>query len=590
MKRHYFEKTHFEDLYIYSLKQGALLMNYIIGFVILILAFIIASYFFKKKRFKDLDKMEEWKIRLMNSPVTDELSKVKQLNMTGETEEMFENWRNEWDEIVTVLLPEIEEMLFDAEEHIDKYRFSQSKKVQKEIMTKLEAIETDIKRIIDELNDLVGSEEKNRLEVEELQKQYRAVKKQLLAHRHYYGKASDTLETMIEGMVELFSAYEEATTNGNYLHARELVLKMSVTIKDLEYRMKRIPDLFIECNNSIADQLSEIKEGYEEMLEQGYILQHINFPEVAEEIETQLNTYKECLNQADIEEVERGLIEIKDSINVLYDTFEKEVDSRQFIQSNQEKTKEQIATSQYENDKLKMEIATIKKSYHISENDITLQKMLEKRLILLQKQYEQLLVRLNANEFAYSIHADQLKEMISMIQTVNEEQDTLSQKIRDLRKDELEARGHIKTLRQQLIQANKWLKRHNLPGLPEHYQEYLRGAQESLTHVHVKLDETPLDMAAVKLFLEEATIAVETFLKMTKELIEQMLLAEKVIQYTNRYRGRYPNVQQALQEAEEKFRMFEYDAALEEAATVLEKLEPGALKQIEIQPNFEDDE
>ena len=65
-----------------------------------------------------------------------------------------------------------------------------------------------------------------------------------------------------------------------------------------------------------------------------------------------------------------------------------------------------------------------------------------------------------------------------------------------------------------------------------------------------------------------------------------MLLAEKVIQYSNRYRRKYPFVQTALQEAEEKFRRYEYQEALEEAAAALEQIEPGSLKQIRVQLNF----
>ncbi|MDF2791644.1 MAG: septation ring formation regulator EzrA, partial [Neobacillus sp.] len=34
-----------------------------------------------------MDRLEAWKIDLFNRPILDEMSKVKQLNMTGQTEE-----------------------------------------------------------------------------------------------------------------------------------------------------------------------------------------------------------------------------------------------------------------------------------------------------------------------------------------------------------------------------------------------------------------------------------------------------------------------------------------------------------------------
>lgn len=561
-------------------------MKYILGCITLIVAFLITSYFFKKKRFKDIDKIEEWKMNIMNRPVLDELSKVKQLNMTGETEEMFEKWREEWDEIVTVQLPDVEELLFDAEEYIEKFRFSSSKAVQREIAVKLKGIEKNIQNILDELAELVGSEEKNRTEVDELRADYRAARKQLLAHRHYYGIAADQLEVLLNSIEEQFLLYEEATTNGNYLLAREYVLKLKADLHDVERKMKRIPDLLIECNSSLPDQLTEIKEGYNEMLEKGYVLSHIDFSKELEQIEKTIVVYNEFLGKAEIEEVEKGLAEVKDNISVLYDSFEKEVDARQFIYNQREKTAESLSSVMYDNDKLKIEISSIKSSYQVSEVDVKLQKTLEKQLVILQKQYEHLQLKLEQTEFAYSIQADQLKEIISLITAVKEEQDLLTQKIRDLRKDELEARDQLKVLQLQVNKTLKWIKTNNMPGLPEQFKKFVDESMEAIKHVHTKLEEKPLDMASVKLFLEEATIAVNAFTTMTKELIEQMLLAEKVIQYSNRYRRKYPSVQTALQEAEEKFRRYEYQEALEEAAAALEQIEPGSLKQIRVQLNF----
>ena len=107
------------------------MMEYILGIIILVITLIIWGYFLKKKHFKEIDQLEAWKMEIMNRPILDELSKVKQLNMTGETEEMFERWRNEWDAIITVYMPDVEELLFDADDYVDKYRLGKSKKFSK---------------------------------------------------------------------------------------------------------------------------------------------------------------------------------------------------------------------------------------------------------------------------------------------------------------------------------------------------------------------------------------------------------------------------------------------------------------------------
>ena len=58
------------------------------------------------------------------------------------------------------------------------------------------------------------------------------------------------------------------------------------------------------------------------------------------------------------------------------------------------------------------------------------------------------------------------------------------------------------------------------------------------------------------------------------------MLAEKAIQYGNRYRSQYPSVAKGLTDAENAFRHYEYQEALEQAAASLESIDPGALKKI----------
>ena len=111
----------------------------------------------------------------------------------------------------------------------------------------------------------------------------------------------------------------------------------------------------------------------------------------------------------------------------------------------------------------------------------------------------------------------------------------------------------------------------------------LAEAKESIEDVQSKLEEKPLDMGSVHIFLEKAIASVTSLYENTQVLIEEMLLAEKVIQYGNRYRSRYPAVAEALRTAEQYFRDYEYERALEVAASAIEKVDPGSIDKIEAQ-------
>lgn len=556
-------------------------MEFILGGIILIIVLIVTGYFYKKKHFKEIDRLEAWKMEISNRPVQEELSKVKQLNMTGETEEMFERWRNEWDDITTVQMPDVEELLFDAEEYIDKYRLRRAAEVQHAIRAKLNHVEDSIRKILDEVNELVGSEEKNRIEIEEIKEKYRTLKKSLLAHRHTYGKAADRLEKMLDEVTGTLQQYEEATLNGNYLNARELVLFIREKLALTEKKMECIPQLLAEGHISLPGQIAELKEGYQEMAGQGYPLEHLQFEKEIAQLEQELEHYKLQIDEAETEEVAKGIGDINESVNVLYDLLEKEVYSRQYIMENEEALSEKIAELEFENDKQKAEAIIVQHSYHLPEQELEGLRKLEKQINSLAKRYRLLSLKIKENAASNSMLSEELQEMEKNINSLQDEQKLFTGKLQALRKDELEARNSLKELRKKLSETGRLLTKSNIPGVPEEYKDYLQEAKESLGDAENKLEEKPLDMASVQIFLEKAVSSVTKLHESTAALIEQMFLAEKVIQYGNRYRSRNEVLAAALREAEAKFRLYEYEEALETAAAALEKVEPGCLKKIE---------
>ena len=126
-----------------------------------------------------------------------------------------------------------------------------------------------------------------------------------------------------------------------------------------------------------------------------------------------------------------------------------------------------------------------------------------------------------------------------------------------------------------------------MPGLPGDFEPLYDQAEEQIENVYKCLNEKPLNMKSVQQNLYEASDTVDHLFMKAEEHIENAQFAERIIQYGNRYRGRYPDFRANLEKAEQAFRNYEYKSAMEQAATAVEEVEPGALKRIDEMMNEE---
>ncbi|MCA1032359.1 septation ring formation regulator EzrA [Bacillus timonensis] len=556
-------------------------MEIIIGIIILIVTIASIGFYLRKKIYQEVDRLELWKIDIMNRPVTDEISKVKELNMTGQTEEMFERWRNNWDEIVTNQLPEVEELLFETEEFADKYRFKKSKLVIQKIEHILQNVEDSISDILKELQNLIGSEELNRIEAEELKQLYRDLKKTLLAQRHSFGKAESKLEKMLDEVNKQFKEFEDLTELGNYLSAREMILTIKGNLAELDSNMENIPALLTECQSILPSQLDEIVDGNVQMREQGYILDHIQVEKEVNRIRIQLQEYVTLLEDSKTEEVSKGIGECKESIETLYDLLEKEVSSKHYVTQNIQAIEENLNNLQEDCRQTEEETNFVQLSYHVSDDDLEAYKTIVKQIKQLVKKFISIKEKLSEDHVAYTVIHEGLEQIKAQLTEVSKQHIEYGEKIQTLRKDELFAREKITEMKRQLSEIQRLLMKSNIPGLPSTFEELLTESKESVVNVLHKLDEKPLNMTAVNSLLTTAMDIVSKTYESTEELIEQVYFSERVIQYGNRYRSTSSFVAGSLKEAERSFRQFHYNEALKLAATAIEEIEPGALKRIQ---------
>lgn len=555
-------------------------MEFLLIFILILLAIIIYGFIMRKKIYNEVDKLEKWKIDIMNRPVTDEIARVKQLNMTGQTEAKFEIWRTTWDDIVTKELPTVEELLFDAEEAADRYLFKKANGITRNNRAKLQEIDENIALILADLQELVGSEEKNKIEIEELKGLMKRYRKLMLTARHSFGSAIIKLEQELEEVTNKFNEFDLTTQGGNYLVARELVLAIRSDLEQLAYKLEELPKLLTLCQTEIPTQVHELRKGQSEMVESGYVIDHLEIDKELTKIEGELKAYLNKIEQTEVDIVKEGVADVQDRIEQIYDCLEKEVIAKHFVTKESPGLLPLIKDLQNKVIESKQETDSVQESYHLKDKDLEDLRKIEKKVDQITIKYDILIKNLNDNNEPATKLRDDLEELKESIQSASELYIQFTEMLHTLRKDEREAKEKIIGMKKTIIDAKSMVRNNHLPGLPENLVKAFDTAESHLRAVSFKLEENPLDMYAVNNLLVEAEEAANKLYEKTLDVVEKAILVEQVIQYGNRYRSQYAILAAKLSEAEHIFRMCDYDLALEQAATAIEEVDPDALKKI----------
>ena len=528
-----------------------------------------------------MDQLDSRKVRLMNKQVAEELGKVRELNLTGETEELFESWRSEWDDINGRVFTNLEDDLMDAEEFAEKYRFRKAFHILNGIEKTLNKVEKTINDIFDEVERLLSSEKDSRQEVERLTPRISEVRKRVLENGYQLGKAEVVFEVELDEIEGDLLHYDELTSEGNYTDAYALVESMKERLDEIERKVATFPELYRMLKQVIPEDLDHLLNGIKDMREEGFRVHLLGFDkEIHTHHETLLDLVEQ-LNKGFDDYVEDKIEQIKQRILEIYDDLENEALDRNFVMQRIDDIEEKVKDAQVRFQKTKENVMAVKENYHLTDEKYEQQYQLEKAIDLLQKGAHQLNDLVEKEDELFSSIRVELEKWLKDYEAWLEPQEAFDFYLHNLRKDELEARDQIDELKQEIVSIRLTLQKSNLIGLPDYIVELVDESRALVSEAVETLSEQPLDMERITTAIQKAEKHVGRTVEQTKLLIEQAHLAEKVIQYANRYRSKYPVLAAKLAEAELAFREYQYEVALEGAAQILEEVEPGALKRIE---------
>jgi len=566
------------------LNGGSLHMIYIIiALIVIVMAIVLIGAIMRKKIYKQIDYYEAWKIDVLNRPVKDEIAKVKELKMVGETEKKFEEWRKSWDDIVSESLPQVEESLFDVEEMADKFRFGKAQDVLNNLQQTMDIIEVRLKEMLTELNTVVESDELNRKESVGIKELFHELKKKLITDGPQFKKALAYIENSLNMIEEQLSQFEKETQEGNVIKAREILSEAETSLEAIAEDMEVIPTYYNQILSHIPRQLDELESGVQEMLEQEYVLTHLNIEKQVADMRKNLSIYEEALEALKLSEVVAGIDSTLDQLDVIYNIIEKEVQSRQKISKEMEILKNDLRIVGNKTKEINEETIVVQQSYRIDQDDVQEQSDVDAMFVKLDKEFKEVEEILQEKKEAYSILLEKVSAMREQLDHLHDDVDSLKEKLTALRKDEMVAKDTLGQLKRQLIEIRRKLQKSNLPGIPTEFMTILEDGEDILLEISGKLDERPLEMHAIKLLMQEANEKVQVVLDKTDEMVESAILTEQLIQYGNRYRSQDSVINDELQRAEEAFRGYNYNEAIEIATSAIFRVDKSIIKKFQVE-------
>jgi len=565
------------------LGEASVMVYVIVAILLIVVAVAIYGAVMRRKIYQEIDRYESWKIDVMNRPIAEQIAKVKELKMVGETEKKFESWRRDWDEIVTTDLPAVEEKLFDAEDYADKFRFGKAQEVVIDIQRSLEAVEAKLKRMLDDLNEVIESEEENRKDIVTVKEKYHGLKKDLIAKRPLYKRTAPFVEAELSNIESDLARFEEEREAGNVLKAREILGGVKERLDELAGIMGKIPKFYRDIHDRLPKQLDELENGVAEMAAEGYALSHLKIDERIKDMRKQLTACEDGLEKAAFDEVERVIADLNEQLEWLYNQLEKEVESRKQLREEVPIVRRDLEIVAEKVKEIARETELVKESYRIEPGDLRTQQDIDEAFEKLRKEFDEVSAVLSENKQAFSIIYEKIEDMRHHIERLRDNADEFKEFLTNLRKDELIAKETLQKLKERLFKARRKVQKSNLPGIPASYITLVDDAEEVLNEISIKLDVKPLEMHAIQQLLEDAHEKVRLVYEKTDEMVESAILTEQLIQYGNRYRSRDPELHQALLQAEDYFRSYNYAEAVEIAAAAIYRIDPSVVKRFKVE-------
>ena len=555
---------------------------WLVAIILLVLVGYGAIMYLTRQQANRIKAIDEKKQKAMAIPVADNLFTLKNMNLTGQTKRTYESWQATWQTITRFQYPEIEAALVSAEQYIQRMNFIKAKEAISQADQLIDETKNSVEKVNKALEKLLESAQENRKELEEIQERYNKIRKQLLAHSFTFGPAIETLEKNLNYMELDFTKFNSLTNEGDHMEAKEILSRIEQDLLVMEEVVEKIPELNEKIKTEYEEQVSDLKDGYQRLLDEKYIFEGVDVSAEIAAVEKEIQEAKDSIGLADINEAGKKMDKVERDIEAVYVIMEKEMEAKEFVgrhTANLQKKMDHVLQS---NRYVLLEIDRVSQNYFLNKNELGRAQEFEEQLLKENEALRYYDKMMKEHEISYSVVREYYEKISQRLSEIDKEQSELVSNLSDLRNREKEIKDSIDLYELDMRNMKRTIEKYHLPGLPKIYLDLFFSVTDRIEDLASKLNRVKIDMDEIDAISKMCEEDIEMLDNQTQAIVDNAMLTEYMIQYANRFRHSHVEIENAINKALVLFhREYDYEGALEAIRIPLNRIEAGAARKVE---------
>ena len=538
-------------------------------------------YYFKEKQRKAVNALKHQQDEMLAVPISNQLFILKNMSLSGQTKRKYETLVANWQELTNFRFPEIETVLYAAEQFAEKMKMMQSQRTIEQGAELIAAASIQVNDLHQALTELLAVEEKNREQVELLHQRYNEARKSVMNHSFDYGPAIETLEKNIQYMELNFTKYNELMVNGDYLEARDMLGTIEADMESLEDILVRIPALYEKIRDDLEDSLADLREGYTKMVESRFNFDGVEVLERIDEIQEKLDEAKNEIKNADLSQANNLIDKAERDINTLYEVMETEQQSKQYVVKHMAQLRLKIEETVEQSRYAGLEVDRLAQSYILHESEVDQVAELTEQVRAEYNRFKEMSQEMEGSSVIYTQLESRVKKVRKRIEEISEQITIIYDRISNLQSRERAAKSRLDDYEADLRNIKRRVEKSHLPGLSDSFYAQFYRVTDQIEYIAKQLNRVRIDMDEIEILEEDLAKDLDKLEILASEIVDSAMLTEYMIQQSNRYRYDFPDVDAAIKEAQYLFhREFKYVEALAVIEKSLRRVDQEAPTQV----------